>query len=88
MHAVAESMAAHHKDFRREDFLDHNELASMLHIAPRTLSRYRERGLLPFLQLSPKKVIYYKADAEQFMRSRYNTQIFKTESNGQGLLFA
>jgi len=75
------------RDFVPDDFLEHNEFARLIHVSSRTLSRYRERGLVPYIQLSAKKFIYAKVDSIQFIRSRYNTQIFRTESNGQGLLF-
>lgn len=82
------TLSIRNKDFHPDDFLEHNEFARLIHVSPRTLARYRERGLVPFIQLSQKKFIYAKVDSVQFIRSRYNTEIFKTESNGQGLLFA
>lgn len=85
---TARFMADRIPDLHSSDFLEHNEFARLIHVAPRTLTRYRDRGLIPFIQLSPKKFIYAKVDSVQFIRSRYNTQIFQSESNGQGLLFA
>lgn len=84
----ARFMADRTPDLHSSDFLEHKEFARLIHVSDRTLSRYREEGKVPFIQLSRKKFIYAKVDAMQFLRTRYNTQIFKTESNGQGLLFA
>ena len=85
---TARFMADRTPDLHSSDFLEHNEFARLIHVSPRTLARYREEGKVPFIQLSRKKFIYAKVDSVQFIRSRYNTQIFKSESNGQGLLFA
>lgn len=82
------SSASQQRDLRPDDFLEHNEFARLIHVSARTLARYREEGKVPFVQVSSRKFLYAKVDSLQFIRTRYNTHIFKTETNGQGLLFS
>ncbi|WP_373145868.1 DNA-binding protein [Bacteroides thetaiotaomicron] len=42
-----------------EELLDNQDLCLLLKVAPRTLTRYRKKGILPFLMLDGR--CYYRA---------------------------
>ena len=52
-----------------EELLDNQDLCLLLKVAPRTLTRYRKKGILPFLMLDGR--CYYRAtDVHQLIREK------------------
>jgi len=58
------------KDPLSEKWLDNQDVCMILKISTRTLQTYRDKGILPFSQISNK--IYYKAsDIEKHLEKNY-----------------
>ena len=58
------------KDPLSEKWLDNQDVCMILKISTRTLQTYRDKGILPFSQISNK--IYYKAsDIENHLEKNY-----------------
>jgi 5-bromo-4-chloroindolyl phosphate hydrolysis protein len=58
------------KDPLNEKWLDNQDVCLILKISTRTLQTYRDKGILPFSQISNK--IYYKAsDIEKHLENNY-----------------
>lgn len=52
-----------------EEVLDNQDLCLLLKVAPRTLTRYRKKGILPFLMLDGR--CYYRAtDVHRLIREK------------------
>ena len=52
-----------------EEVLDNQDLCLLLKVAPRTLTRYRKKGILPFLMLDGR--CYYRAtDVHKLIREK------------------
>ena len=52
-----------------EELLDNQDLCLLLKVAPRTLTRYRKKGILPFLMLDGR--CYYRAtDVHKLIRAK------------------
>lgn len=52
-----------------EELLDNQDLCLLLKVAPRTLTRYRKKGILPFLMLDGR--CYYRAtDVHKLIREK------------------
>ena len=54
------------------DLLSVMEVARIMNISPRTVTKYRQDGLLPYVRYSRKKVLYRRADINTFISSSYN----------------
>ncbi|MBN2157907.1 MAG: helix-turn-helix domain-containing protein [Spirochaetes bacterium] len=54
-----------------EDLITVEEAARMLRISPRTVSRYRAEGRIPFIRFSPRKMLFRRNDILSFIRSSY-----------------
>jgi hypothetical protein len=58
------------RDPLSEKWLDNQDVCLILKISTRTLQTYRDKGILPFSQISNK--IYYKAsDIEKHLENNY-----------------
>jgi hypothetical protein len=53
-----------------ERFLDNNELCEMLHLSPRTLQDYRDKGLIAFYKLEGK-ILYKISDIQRMLEKNY-----------------
>ena len=52
-----------------EELLDNQDLCLLLKVAPRTLTRYRQKGILPFLMMDGS--CYYRAtDVHKLIREK------------------
>ena len=58
-------------DAFRENWIDGQDVMQIMHISPRTLATYRDKGLLPFSRIRGK--IYYKMSAvESLLDATYS----------------
>ena len=59
------------KDPLEDRWLDIQDVCELLHLSPRPLQSYRDKGILPFSQIGAK--IYYKAsDIQKHLDKHYN----------------
>ena len=54
-----------------EGLIGPREAAKLIGIAPRTVSKYRLEGKLPYVQYSSRKILYRKLDVIYFMETSY-----------------
>jgi excisionase family DNA binding protein len=54
-----------------DELITVEEAARMMRISPRTVSRYRSEGRLPFIQFSPRKMVFRRVDITAFINSSY-----------------
>jgi DNA-binding transcriptional MerR regulator len=52
-----------------DELISTNEAARILKISPRTVMRYRERGMFPYIQFSKRTFLYKKKDILLFVES-------------------
>ena len=55
------------------DWVDSQIILQNLHISPRTLTRLRASGRLPFSKIG-KKIYYKKSDVEKMLNENYRTK--------------
>jgi excisionase family DNA binding protein len=65
--------------YEDDDILSLNEAADYLGISARTVSRYRQEGRLPYLQYSPRKIMFIVSDLKTFQDSVYRTVCLSLE---------
>jgi excisionase family DNA binding protein len=65
--------------YEDDDILTLNEAADYLGISPRTVSRYRQEGRLPYLQYSPRKIMFIVTDLKNFQDSVYRAVCLSLE---------
>ncbi len=59
-----------------EDLITALEASRILGVAPRTVSKYRQEGRIPFVRYSPKMYRYRRMDIVLFVKTSYqNTQL-------------
>ncbi len=54
-----------------DELIGPREAARLIGIAPRTVSKYRVEGKLPFIQYSSRKVLYRRNDIICFIETSY-----------------
>ena len=54
------------KDYALQDWLDNQDVCTILNIGKRTLQTYRDRGKLPFTQID-RKMYYKPTDVEKVL---------------------
>jgi predicted site-specific integrase-resolvase len=54
-----------------EELIGPREAARLIGIAPRTVSKYRIEGKLPYVQYSSRKVLYRRMDVICFIETSY-----------------
>jgi excisionase family DNA binding protein len=54
--------------FKQDDLLTVKEAAREMNIAPRTVTDYRHRGLIPYIQYSRKKFLYPRTGITAFIK--------------------
>ena len=59
-----------------DDLLTVAEAAELLRVRPRTVTRYRQQGKLPYHRYSVKKVLYRRSDLIRFLDNSYNPPSF------------
>ena len=70
------------KDQMIGKWLSIEDVCRLLMISKRTLQSYRDRGILPFVQISRK--IYFKAsDLDDYMERHYIKANYQKEKGGQ-----
>lgn len=53
-----------------EIFLDNNEVCELLHLSPRTLQDYRDKGFIAFYKLEGK-ILYKMSDVRKMLEKNY-----------------
>jgi predicted DNA-binding transcriptional regulator YafY len=54
-----------------EQLLDNQDLMFLLKVSPRTLQRYRTKGILPFIKLDDGRCYYKATDIYKLIRERF-----------------
>jgi len=55
-----------------DDLLTVKEAARKMNIAPRTVTDYRLRGLIPYIQYSRKKFLYPRTGIDAFIENSFH----------------
>jgi hypothetical protein len=55
-----------------EDLISAAEAARILNVSTRTVMRYRESGMFPYVQYSKRAYLYKRGDITEFLISRYH----------------
>jgi DNA-binding transcriptional MerR regulator len=58
-----------------DELISSSEAAAMLKVSPRTIVRYRNSGLFPYIQYSKRAFLYKKKDIILFLESRYHEAV-------------
>ena len=53
-----------------EQLLDNQDLMFLLKVSPRTLQRYRTKGILPYIKLDDGRCYYKASDVHNLIRER------------------
>ena len=53
-----------------EDWLNSSEVSKVLHVTPRCLQNYRDKGMIPFSQIG-RKILYKRTDIDEFLKEYY-----------------
>lgn len=53
-----------------DELLDNQDLMSLLKVSPRTLQRYRSKGILPYLKLDDGRCYYKASDVHKMIREK------------------
>ncbi len=53
-----------------DELLDNQDLMFLLKVSPRTLQRYRSKGILPYLKLDDGRCYYKASDVHKMIRER------------------
>lgn len=54
-----------------EQLLDNQDLMFLLKVSPRTLQRYRAKGILPYIKLDDGRCYYKASDVYQLIREKF-----------------
>ena len=54
-----------------EQLLDNQDLMFLLKVSPRTLQRYRTKGILPFIKLDDGRCYYKASDVRKLIREKF-----------------
>lgn len=54
-----------------EQLLDNQDLMFLLKVSPRTLQRYRTKGILPYIKLDDGRCYYKATDVHRLLRERF-----------------
>ena len=66
-----ESIVKHYKPhLNGERFLSNNEVSKKLNVSLRTLQKWRDTGLIPFIQIKGK-IIYRQSDIDKLLQKHY-----------------
>ena len=66
-----ESIVKHYKPhLNGERFLSNNEVSKKLNVSLRTLQKWRDTGLIPFIQIKGK-IIYRQSDIDELLQKHY-----------------
>ena len=66
-----ESIVKHYKPhLNGERFLSNNEVSKKLNVSLRTLQKWRDTGLIPFIQIKAK-IIYRQSDIDKLLQKHY-----------------
>ncbi len=52
------------------EWLDSAEASKFLHVTPRCLQNYRDKGMIPFSQIG-RKILYKRSDIDEFIKEYY-----------------
>lgn len=70
LHGI-ESIVKHYKPhLNGERFLSNNEVSKKLNVSLRTLQKWRDTGLIPFIQIKGK-IIYRQSDIDKLLQKHY-----------------
>ena len=53
-----------------DELLDNQDLIFLLKVSPRTLQRYRSKGILPYLKLDDGRCYYKASDVHKMIREK------------------
>ena len=53
-----------------DQLLDNQDLMFLLKVSPRTLQRYRSKGILPYIKLDDGRCYYKASDVHKLLRER------------------
>ena len=53
-----------------DELLDNQDLMFLLKVSPRTLQRYRSKGILPYLKLDDGRCYYKASDVHKMIREK------------------
>ena len=53
-----------------DELLDNQDLMFLLKVSPRTLQRYRSKGILPYLKLNDGRCYYKASDVHRLIREK------------------
>ncbi len=53
-----------------DELLDNQDLMFLLKVSPRTLQRYRSKGILPYLKLDDGRCYYKASDVHRMIREK------------------
>lgn len=68
---IVEVAETHKPLFAGELFLTGKEVCERLYISPRTLQDYRDRKVIPYMQIAGK-ILYKASDLERILKMNYN----------------
>ncbi len=54
-----------------EQLLDNQDLMLLLKVSPRTLQRYRAKGILPYIKLDDGRCYYKVTDVHKLLREKF-----------------
>ncbi len=54
-----------------EQLLDNQDLMFLLKVSPRTLQRYRTKGILPYIKLDDGRCYYKATDVHKLIREKF-----------------
>ncbi|MDL2239144.1 helix-turn-helix domain-containing protein [Bacteroidales bacterium OttesenSCG-928-K22] len=54
-----------------EQLLDNQDMMFLLKVSPRTLQRYRTKGILPFIKLNDGRCYYRASDVNRLILERF-----------------
>lgn len=60
--------------FNGERYLTNKDLSAVLHLSERSLQDYRDRGKIPFIQISGK-ILYKESDVMKLLEDNYVSRI-------------
>ena len=57
--------------------LTHDEAAARLRICPKTLRTIRQRGLIRYVAVTPRKILYRPEDCDAYLESCLKTEVYR-----------
>jgi hypothetical protein len=66
------------------ELLTHDEAAAHLHVCPKTLRSLRQRGLISYVAVTKRKILYRPEDLDAYLASRVTTEVYQPTERRRG----